>query len=92
VKSASLRKPIQRYEYGHLLIGEEGFTKGHWEAFVKLNTIHEGKYFEVLHNGVRFKQYVGVIQVDDILVEILPKNTSSSPKNNPSSSTTCLVG
>ena len=76
-----MRKPIQRYEYGHLLIGEEGFTKGHWEAFVKLNTVHEGKYFEVLHNGLRFKQYVGVIQVDDILVEILPKADKDEDDN-----------
>jgi 5-methylcytosine-specific restriction enzyme subunit McrC len=53
-----MNKPIRRYEYGHLKIGEEGFTKVHWEAFVKLNTIHEGEYFEVLHNGLRFKQYL----------------------------------
>jgi len=68
-----MRKPIRRYEYGRLYIGEEGFTKVHWEAFVKLNVVHEGKYFEVLPKGLRFKQYVGVIQVDDVVVEILPK-------------------
>ena len=72
-----MSKRIKRYEYGQLFIGEEGFTKVHWEAFVKLNVVHEGKYFEVLHNGLRFKQYVGVIQVDDVLVEILPKADKS---------------
>jgi 5-methylcytosine-specific restriction enzyme subunit McrC len=66
-------KPIKRYEYGRLLIGEEGFTKSHWEAFVKLNTVHDNKYFDILHNGLRFKHFVGVVQVDDCTVEINPK-------------------
>ncbi|WP_459212063.1 McrC family protein [Aquimarina rhabdastrellae] len=64
---------IQKYEHDKLLINESGFTHAHWKAFVKLNTLHGGKYFEVLHNGLKFNQYVGVIQVDDLLVEICPK-------------------
>lgn len=66
-------KRIERYEYGRLIIGEEGFDKTHWKSFVKLNDAHEGKYFDVLHNGLRFKQFVGVIQVDGLLVQIHPK-------------------
>ena len=55
------------------MIDEETFTRKHWEAFVKLNTAHNGEYFEVLHNGLKFKQYVGVLQVDGLLVHIHPK-------------------
>jgi 5-methylcytosine-specific restriction enzyme subunit McrC len=66
-------KPIDVFEHGRLLIGEQGFKKCHWEAFVKLNTVHNNEYFDVLHNGLRFKQYVGVIQVDGLLVHIHPK-------------------
>lgn len=66
-------KPIQRYEYGRLLIGEDDFETSHWNAFVKFNTLHENKYFDVLHNGLKFKQYVGVIQVNGLLVQINPK-------------------
>ncbi len=66
-------KSIQKYEHERLLINEQGFTYAHWQAFVKLNTLHQGKYFDILHNGLKFKQYVGVIQVDDILIEIHPK-------------------
>lgn len=66
-------KSIDVFEHGRLLIGEQGFKQSHWDAFVKLNTVHNNEYFDVLHNGLRFKQYVGVIQVDGLLVHIHPK-------------------
>ncbi len=66
-------KLIDVFEHGRLLIGEQGFKQNHWNAFVKLNTVHNNEYFDVLHNGLRFKQYVGVIQVDGLLVHIHPK-------------------
>lgn len=68
-----MQASIDVYEHGRLLIGEQGFEKKHWDAFVKLNTLHHNEYFDILHNGLRFKQYVGVIQVDGLLVNIHPK-------------------
>lgn len=70
-------KSIDVYEHGRLLVGEEGFQKKHWDAFVKLNTLHQVAYFDVLHNGLKFKQYVGVIQVDGLSVNIHPKADKS---------------
>lgn len=70
-------KTINVYEHGRLLIGEEGFQKKHWNAFVKLNTLHDGAYFDVLHNGLKFKQFVGVIQIDGLSVSIHPKADKS---------------
>ena len=64
---------IDVFEHDRLLIGQQGFNQSHWDAFVKLNTVHNNEYFDVLHNGLRFKQYVGVIQVDGLLVHIHPK-------------------
>lgn len=68
-----MAKTIVVYEHGRLHIGEQGFKESHWKAFVKLNEVHNGSYFDVLHNGLKFKQFVGVIQVDGLLVEIHPK-------------------
>ncbi len=64
---------IIKYEHQNLLIGEQGFSKNHWKALVKLNTFHDNKYFSVLHNGLRFSQYVGIIQIDGLSIEIFPK-------------------
>jgi 5-methylcytosine-specific restriction enzyme subunit McrC len=70
-------KKIDVYEHGRLKVDEEidgvVFTQNHWKAFVKLNTLHSDAYFEVLHNGLKFKQYVGVLQVDGLIVHIHPK-------------------
>lgn len=72
-----MRKPIVKYEHERLSIGEQGFTQNHWEAFVRLNQLNEGKYFSIEHRGLRFKQFVGVVQVDGCTVEINPKADKS---------------
>lgn len=64
---------IDVYEHGRLIIDEEVFTRSHWKAFVKLNTVQNGAYFDILHNGLKFKHYVGVLQVEGLLVNIHPK-------------------
>ena len=64
---------IDVYEHGRLIIDKKVFTREHWKALVKLNTIQNGAYFDVLHNGIKFKQYVGVLQVNSLLVHIHPK-------------------
>ena len=74
-----MRAPINRFEHGRLFIGQEGFKKSHWDAMVKLNAVHDGAYFEVLHNGIKFKQFVGVLQIDDLLLQIHPKADKDDP-------------
>ncbi|MBL7881968.1 MAG: restriction endonuclease [Chryseobacterium gambrini] len=67
------KESIQVFEHSFLPIGENGFEKRHFVALSKLNTLHNYQYFDLKHNGVVFKQFVGVIQVDNLTIEILPK-------------------
>lgn len=64
---------IKRFEHGSLLIDVEGFTQRHMNALLKLNALHGYQYFDSIPNGIKFKQYVGIIQVDNLTIEILPK-------------------
>ncbi|MFY7846270.1 McrC family protein [Chryseobacterium gambrini] len=67
------KESIQVFEHSFLPIGENGFEKRHFVALSKLNALHNYQYFDLKHNGVVFKQFVGVIQVDNLTIEILPK-------------------
>lgn len=64
---------IQVFEHSFLATGDKGFHNRHFVALSKLNALHEYQYFDLKHNGVVFKQYVGVIQIDGLTIEILPK-------------------
>lgn len=64
---------IQVFEHSFLAIGESGFEQKHFVALSKLNALHNYKYFDLKHNGIVFKQFVGVLQADNLTIEILPK-------------------
>ena len=68
-----MNPPVQCFEHSKLLIDQEGFNRRHWDALAVYNEIHGGRFFDLLHNGVKFKEYVGVIQVGNLTIEILPK-------------------
>ncbi|WDF45815.1 restriction endonuclease [Chryseobacterium sp. KACC 21268] len=64
---------IQVFEHSFLPIEKGKFEQRHFVALSKLNVLHNYQYFDLKHNGVVFKQFVGVIQVDNLTIEILPK-------------------
>ncbi|WP_288981395.1 restriction endonuclease [uncultured Flavobacterium sp.] len=63
---------IQVFEHSFLPIDGK-FEQRHFVALSKLNALHQYQYFDLKHNGIVFKQFVGVIQVDGLTIEILPK-------------------
>lgn len=68
------KKFIQVFEYQKLRYDDSGvFRKHHFDAMVQFNELHQNKYFTVIHKGIRFGSYVGVIQIGGLTVEILPK-------------------
>lgn len=68
------KKFIQVFEYQKLRFDDSGiFRKHHFDAMVKFNELHQNKYFTIIHKGVHFGNYVGVIKIDGLTIEILPK-------------------
>ena len=68
-----MRKTVQVFEYRKLAVGEQGFEQRHFDRLVRYNDRHAGRYFVVGHNRIHFQNWVGVIQVDDLTIEVLPK-------------------
>jgi 5-methylcytosine-specific restriction enzyme subunit McrC len=65
---------ITVYEHDRLTTDHASFKTRHLNALLKLNEYHNFDYFDPIPNGVKFKQYVGIIQVDGLSIEILPKS------------------
>lgn len=64
---------IQVFEHQTLRLHEQGLTQRHLDALAAYNERHNNRYFTLVHRGLRFRQYVGVLQVGALCIEILPK-------------------
>ena len=49
------------------------FDNNYLTSIQKFNTRNHHKYFTLIHQGVKFSNYVGVIEIGDLIIEILPK-------------------
>lgn len=72
------RNTISVFEYGTLHVNEEYkgivFTPRHYEELAKYLSVNKDcGYYKLLHNRVSFLNYVGVIKIGDLTIEILPK-------------------
>lgn len=63
---------IRVFEYEFLPIGDQ-FKERHLKALSNLNALHNDSYFDIRYKGIRFKNFVGVVQIDGLTLEILPK-------------------
>jgi len=72
-------KTISVFEHERLTFkSEPNFTVKLFEQLEKYHGIHGTPYFSLIHKGVKFSQYVGVIQVGDTAIEVLPKTDRST--------------
>jgi 5-methylcytosine-specific restriction enzyme subunit McrC len=74
-------KLLQLFEYEKLFVNDQ-FTEDHLDALAKYNEEHGGAYFKLGYKSVQFQQYVGVIQVGDLTIEILPKVGKTAATDN----------
>jgi 5-methylcytosine-specific restriction enzyme subunit McrC len=68
---------ISVFEYSRLKTGCEyngvAFTPALLESLERFHSSSKVRYFNLIHNGVEFCEYVGVLQVGSIQIEVLPK-------------------
>lgn len=65
---------IQVFEHHKLKYNDTSdFKKHHFDAMVLFNEKNQNKYYTIVHKGVLFSSYVGVIQIGGLTIEILPK-------------------
>jgi len=63
---------LQVFEHSTLAVGG-AFKETHFARLVQYNERHGNQFFTVGLNRIHFRNYVGVIQVGNLTVEILPK-------------------
>jgi len=76
------RKLIRVFEYDEIKAGNSydgvKFEQSHLEAIELFNDRNQHKFFKLTHNGVKFREYVGVLQIGNIIIEILPKTDKNT--------------
>ena len=81
---------IRIFEYDRLklgqVVGNVTFESRDLEALQRIH-VDQNAYFDLIHHGVRFKNYVGVLHLSHLTIEILPK-----ADNHPDASEDCKDG
>lgn len=73
-------KTVQAFEHTTLSVGDQGFNERQFAALVRYNDRHGCAFFKVGYKRLRFRSFVGVVQVGDLAIEILPKlDSEASP-------------
>jgi len=78
-----MQSVIQVFEHQSIKIGETlndsrqkhkvVFSEKHHSALEKYYGSYGVPYYSLIHKGIKFNEYVGVIHVDNITIEVLPK-------------------
>ena len=67
---------IQVFEYGELIVGNDGIAQEQFDALARYYN-DDRTYYSLIDDGIRcgirFKQYVGVLKVGNLIIEVLPK-------------------
>lgn len=80
----SNRKHITVYEHQSLRTdrGDIRLSSRQLEALQQFYGEQGVPHYKLIHHGVKFGEYVGVLQIGDTIIEILPKADKSNDQNN----------
>lgn len=72
-----MSRTIEIFEHQTIRVGES-LTESQFDALVRFNDAHDGRYFDVGHRKVTVKSFVGYVEVGELCIEILPKADRAS--------------
>lgn len=75
-------KILPMYEHEWLEISDV-FKASHFEKLVKFNEENGNKFFQIGNKKIKSTQYVGIVTVDDLTIEILPKVSRNDSNDLP---------
>ena len=67
------RTTITVFEHQVLRLGDQGLQQDHLHALQRFHADGSFPYYTLVHNGVKFAEYVGILQVGRLTIEVLPK-------------------
>ncbi|MEO8590245.1 MAG: restriction endonuclease [Flavobacteriales bacterium] len=73
------RKTITVFEHQKLMLSANGLMPAHVQRLLAWNETNGNQYFSFGLKSITFTQYVGVIQVGDRVIEVLPKADRTEP-------------
>jgi 5-methylcytosine-specific restriction enzyme subunit McrC len=77
------KNTITVFEHDKLTItSNPGFNGTILDQLIKYHGTNGTPYFSLIYNGVKFNQYVGVVQVGNTTIEVLPKTDKASRDKN----------
>lgn len=79
----SKTKVFQVFEWETLRVGEKEFSQRHFDSLVRWQDQQEDTFFSVGHKKITFQQWVGVIQVGQQIIEVLPKVANKRDSMSP---------
>ncbi len=70
-----MSRTLEVFEHETLHVSEDegGLRQVDFDALVRFNDTHGGRFFDIGHRRIKLRSFVGYLQVGDLALEILPK-------------------
>lgn len=64
---------MQVFEHEKITVGQDQFTIDHWNALSNHKKLIDSGVVTLYNNAIKFSEFVGVVQIGNLTIEVLPK-------------------